>query len=166
MVAKVLKTEMVQKISIVPRGQALGYVLKFPDEDRYLLTEQELMNKISALLAGRGAEQLVFNEVTTGAKDDLDKATSIARQMVCSYGMSSLGPMVVDEHYIKHNYEMLRVEIKKILDKGYKEALRILGENMDILHHISNTLMEKETINNEELDQIFKIFEKPMDCAT
>ncbi len=166
LVAKVLKTEMVQKISIIPRGQALGYVLKFPDEDRYLLTEKELMNKIVTLLAGRAAEQLVFNEVTTGAKDDLDKATNIAREMVCSYGMSSLGPMAVNEHYIKHNYEILRIEIQKILDKGYKDALKILGENKDMLHHISNTLMEKETINSEELDEIFKIYEKPIDCAT
>ncbi len=165
-VSKILKTDMVQKISIIPRGQALGYVLKFPDEDRYLLTKQELMNKISGLLAGRAAEQLIFDEVTTGAKDDLDKATHIAKEMVCSYGMSSLGPMALDEHHIRHSYDMIRKEIKDILDRGYREATKILKENKDILNHIADTLLEKETINSDELDDIFKLYEKPMDCAT
>ena len=124
------------------------------------------MNKISGLLAGRAAEQFVFNEITTGAKDDLDKATNIAKEMVCSYGMSSLGPMAMNEQYIKHNYDILRTEIKKILDMGYKESLRIVEENKDLLNHVANTLMENETIDNEELDDIFKIYENPFDCAT
>ena len=157
---------MVQKVSIIPRGQALGYVLKFPEEDRYLLTERELINKIITLLAGRAAEELVFREITTGAKDDLDKATKIAREMVCSYGMGSLGPIAIDEQYIKHNYGVLRDEIKRILDYCYKEALKILDENKSLLYHIANTLMEKETMDGEELDEIFKIYEKPIDCAT
>ncbi len=165
-VSKILETDMVQKISIVPRGHALGYVLKFPDEDRYLLTKQELMNKISALLAGRAAEQLIFNEITTGAKDDLDKATRIAKEMVCSYGMSTLGQMALDEHHIKYSYDMIREEIKKILDTGYKNALEILEENKSILNHIANILLEKETINFDELEKIFKLYEKPMDYAT
>lgn len=166
LVSKILKIDMVQKISIIPRGQALGYVLRFPEEDRYLFTEKELLNKISALLAGRAAEELTFNEITTGAKDDLDKATNIAKEMVCSYGMSSLGPMAVEKEYIYYNYETVRIEIKKILEEGYKKSMKILKENQDLLHHISNTLMEKESINSEELDDIFKIYEKPMDCAT
>lgn len=166
LVAKLLNTEMVQKVSIIPRGQALGYVLKFPEEDRYLLTERELINKIITLLAGRAAEELVFREITTGAKDDLDKATKIAREMVCSYGMGSLGPIAIDKQYIKHNYGVLRDEIKRILDYCYKEALKILDENKSLLYHIANTLMEKETMDGEELDEIFKIYEKPIDCAT
>lgn len=166
LVSKVLKTDMVQKISIIPRGQALGYVLKFPEEDRYLLTKKELMNKIAGLLAGRGAEELVFNEITTGAKDDLNKATNIAKEMVCSYGMSPLGHMALDENFIKNNYNVLRIEIKAILDECYKNSSQILEENKEILHHISNVLMEKETINSEELDGIFKQYEKPLDCAT
>lgn len=166
LVAKLLKTEMVQKVSIVPRGQALGYVLKFPEEDRYLLTERELMNKIVTLLAGRAAEELIFKEVTTGAKDDLDKATKIAREMVCSYGMSSLGPITIDEQHIKYDYELLRAEMKRILDKGYKDALKILEENRTLLNHIADTLIEKESIDSKELEQIFKIYENPIDCAT
>ena len=124
------------------------------------------MNRISGLVAGRAAEQLIFDEVTTGAKDDLDKATHIAKEMVCSYGMSSLGPMALDEHHIRHSYDMIRKEIKDILDRGYREATKILKENKDILNHIADTLLEKETINSDELDDIFKLYEKPMDCAT
>ncbi|MBZ2175939.1 AAA family ATPase [Schnuerera sp. xch1] len=165
-VCKILNVDMVQKISIVPRGHALGYVLKFPEEDRYLLSEQELMNKISGLLAGRAAENLVFKEVTTGAKDDLDKATNIAREMVCAYGMSGLGLMAVDEHYIKYNYDIVRNEIKQILDKGYQRATKIIKENHELLHHISNVLMEKETIDSDELKRIFDLYETPIDCAT
>ena len=166
LVSKVLKIDMVQKISIIPRGQSLGYVLKFPEEDRYLMTQQELMNRISGLLAGRAAEELVFSEITTGAKDDLDKATHIARQMVCDYGMSSLGPMAIDDIYIKYNYDILRAEIKKILDRCYNRSLEILSENIKILHHIANILMEHENIDSGELDKIFKLYEKPMDYAT
>ena len=165
-VSQVLKTDMVQKISIIPRGKALGYVIKFPDEDRYLLTKKELLNKISALLAGRAAEELVFNEITTGAKDDLDKATNIAREMVCSYGMSNLGPVALDETYIKHNYDLIRIEMKDILEKRYEEAIKILKENKDILYFIANELLEKETIDSERLNEIFKIHEKPFDFAT
>lgn len=165
-VSKILNTDMVQKISIIPRGKALGYVLKFPDEDRYLFTKKELMNKIAALLAGRAAEELVFKEVTTGAKDDLDKATQIANNMVCSYGMSPLGPMALDENYIKHNSELIRVEVKNILEKAYKIAIEILQANIELLNIIAEELMEKETIDSERLDEIFKDYKKSLDCAT
>lgn len=166
LVSKILNTDLIQKISIVPRGQALGYVLKFPDEERYLLTQRELTAKITCLLAGRAAEEIVFNEITTGAKDDLNKATDIAREMVCSYGMSSMGTLALDEVYIRYNYDTIRLEIKSITDKCYKEALEILEENVDALHHIANILLEKETIDNEELDQIYAIYKKSLDCAT
>ena len=165
-VSKILNTDMVQKISIIPRGKALGYVLKFPEEDRYLFTERELMNKIVALLAGRAAEELIFNEITTGAKDDLDKATHIASEMVCSYGMSGLGPMALDENYIRHNLNLIRVEIKKILEKAYENAMKILYENKDLLNYIAGELLEKETIDSKRLDEIFENHEKPLDCAT
>lgn len=156
LVSKILDTDTVQKISIIPRGQALGYVLKYPDEDRYLLTEKELENKIVTLLAGRAAEQVVFNEITTGAKDDLSKATDIARAMVCHYGMSPLGTLALDELYIKYNYDTIRVEIKDITDRTYVEAIELIKDNIHILHIIADRLMEKETIDSEELDLIFK----------
>lgn len=166
LVSKILKTDMVQKISIVPRGQALGYVLKFPDEERYLLTEKELLNRITGLLAGRAAEQIVFNEITTGAKDDLSKATEIAQEMVCSYGMSPLGNIAIDEYYIKHNYDTIRCEIAKIIDKSFNNSLKIIEDNKAILFHISNELLDKETITNEELEKIFKEYKPSLDYAT
>lgn len=156
LVSKILDTDIVQKISIIPRGQALGYVLKFPEEDRYLLSENELENKIITLLAGRAAEQVIFNEITTGAKDDLSKATNIAREMVCSYGMSPLGTLALDDLYIKYNYDTIRVQIKDITDRTYKKAIELVEENIHILHIIAERLMEKETIDSEELDMIFK----------
>ncbi|HAE92883.1 MULTISPECIES: ATP-dependent zinc metalloprotease FtsH [Tissierella] len=165
LVAKILETDIVQKISIIPRGQALGYVLKFPDEERYLLTQSELKNKITCLLAGRAAEELIFKEITTGAKDDLNKATDIAREMVCSYGMSSLGTMALDESFMRYNSDIIRIEIKKITDERYIEALKIIEENKYLLHYIANTLLEKETIDSDELDNIFKLYKKPLPYA-
>lgn len=164
-VSKMLDIDKVQKISIVPRGHALGYVLKFPEEDRYLLTEQELFNKISALLAGRAAEFLVFKEVTTGAKDDLDKATNIAKEMVCNYGMSNLGLLTFNDSHIKYNYDILRDEIKDILEKAYKQALKILEDNKELLYKVSEVLMDKESIDSDELESIFKQYEKSTDVA-
>lgn len=164
-VAKILNIDKVQKISIVPRGHALGYVIKFPEEDRYLFTEQELMNKIAILLAGRAAEDIVFNEVTTGAKDDLEKATKLAEEMVCNYGMGGLGLMVVNESFLKFNYEKSRTEINKILEKGYQQAKKILVENKELLIKISDVLMEKESIDQDELEEIFMEYEKSSNCA-
>lgn len=165
LVAKILDTDIVQKISIIPRGQALGYVLKFPDEDRFLLSQKELENKIVTLLAGRAAEQVVFNEITTGAKDDLSKATNIAREMVCSYGMSPLGTLALDELYIKYNFDTIRLEIKEITDRTYKKAIELIEDNIHILHIIANKLMEEETIDSEELDIIFKEIERSKNYA-
>lgn len=166
LVSKILNTDVVQKISIVPRGKALGYVLKFPDEERYLLTKRELQYKIICLLAGRAAEEIVFNEITTGAKDDLIKATNIAMEMVCNYGMSSMGTLALDETYIKYNYDKIRLEIKKITDKAYNDSLQIIKENIDLLHLIANQLVEKETIDNKELEEIFKTKKVPYNYAT
>ena len=161
LVSKILDTDLIQKISIIPRGQALGYVLKFPDEERYLMTESDLKNKIASLLAGRAAEESVFKEITTGAKDDLNKATDIAHKMVCSYGMSSLGTMALDNSYSSEHSEIIRLEVKKITDEQYSRALKIIEEHKYILHHIADSLLEHETIDNEELDRIFKICEGP-----
>jgi cell division protease FtsH len=118
------------------------------------------------LLAGRAAEQYIFNEITTGSKDDLNKATDIAREMVCSYGMSSLGTLALDELYIRYNYDSIRVEIKEITDISYKQALTIIGDHSQILHDIANTLLENETIEKDELDLIFEKHETPLDYAT
>lgn len=166
LVSKILDTDVVQKISIVPRGQALGYVLKFPDEERYLLTKKELEYKIMGLMAGRAAEEIIFKEITTGAKDDILKATNIAREMVCSYGMSPLGTLALDETYIRYNYDTIRLEIKNITDQAYKDSLNIIMDNIDLLHKIANKLMEQETIDSDELDVIFKSYKSSYNYAT
>ncbi|MGN9164682.1 ATP-dependent metallopeptidase FtsH/Yme1/Tma family protein [Tissierellaceae bacterium HCP3S3_D8] len=165
LVSKILNIDVVQKISIVPRGQALGYVLKFPDEERYLMTRKELEYKIICLLAGRAAEEVVFKEITTGAKDDLVKATNIAMEMVCSYGMSSMGTLALDETYIRYNYDKIRLEIKNITDKAYEDSIKIIQDNLGLLHKIAKRLIENETINSEELDVIFKENERPTNYA-
>ncbi|SHH91150.1 ATP-dependent metallopeptidase FtsH/Yme1/Tma family protein [Sporanaerobacter acetigenes] len=166
LVSKILKTDMVQKISIIPRGQALGYVLKFPEEERYLMTKKELMSKITGLVAGRAAEQIVFGEITTGAKDDLTKATQIAQEMVCSYGMSSLGNISIDEYYVKNSFNIIREEMRKIIDECYENAIKIIEDNKIILFHIADLLMKQESITSEELDEIFKQYESNANCAT
>ena len=120
------------------------------------MTRKELENRIITLLAGRAAEEVVFNEVTTGAKDDLTKATDIARAMVCNYGMSSLGTLALDEVYIRYNYDTIRLEIKSITDRAYREAIRLIEDNMHILNIIADRLLEKESIDSQELDMILR----------
>lgn len=164
-VGKILKTDMIQKISIIPRGQALGYVLKFPDEDRYLISENELLNKITVLLAGRAAEQIIFNEITTGAKDDLKKATKIALDMVCDYGMSSFGNIAIDEKYLHYNFHIMEKEVKKITNLCFNRATQIIENNKIILSDVSNYLMENETMDGEQLNEIFKKYESLVDYA-
>ncbi len=155
-VGKLLNVDMIQKISIVPRGQALGYVLRMPDEERYLLTERELHDKIRVLLAGRAAEYAVFGEITTGAKDDLVKATEIAQEMVCSYGMSPLGNITIKEQYIKYSFNKVDREIKKILNNCYVDALKLVEANKDLLRIVSEYLLKNETMTGDELDCIFE----------
>ena len=154
LVGKLLNVDMIQKISIVPRGQALGYVLKLPDEERYLLTKNELLNKIKVLLAGRAAEQIVFHEVTTGAKDDLIKATEIAQEMVCNFGMSSIGNIAIKDQYIKYSFNQIDSEVKKIINNCFNDTLKIIEKNQIILSSIADYLLQNETLSGDELDQI------------
>ncbi len=154
LVGKILDVDMIQKISIVPRGKALGYVLKFPDEEKYLLSKKDLLNKIKVLLGGRVAEKIIFEEITTGAKDDLKKATEIAENMVCNYGMSSLGNLTIEEQLKKYNLEKINDEIKNILDECFNDTLKILQDNKIILKEIAKHLIQKEILEAEELDEI------------
>lgn len=151
-VGKLLDTDSIQKVSIVPRGQALGYVLKLPDEERYLHSKNDLKNKIKVLLAGRITEKVIFDEVTTGAKDDLEKATEIAEQMVCNYGMSSLGSTSIKPEYKKYSFKEIDLEIKKIIDACFEETLFIIKENQDLITHIAEFLLKNQTMTGEELD--------------
>ncbi len=156
----------VHKVSILPRGQALGYTMHYPTEDKYLTTRQEFLDKVSSLLAGRVAEEIVFNEVTTGASNDFERATAIARSMVCEYGMSeSLGPVVLGTRHgspflgrdwnEERNYSetvavQIDVEVRKIIDGCYESARQILTENRDKMEEIVRVLLEKEMLERED----------------
>ena len=156
----------VHKISILPRGRGLGYTMQLPVEDKYLVTRQEFMDQISGLLAGRVAEEVVYNEVTTGASNDFERATATARSMVCEYGMSDrLGPVVLGTRHgnpflgrdwnEERNYsETIAVEIDKevrsIIDECYERARQILNENRTKMDDIVRVLLEKEMLERED----------------
>jgi cell division protease FtsH len=169
LVARKLKdTDPVHKISIIPRGPALGYTLQLPQEDKYLTSKSEILSKLTVLLAGRATEETVFGEITTGAIDDLSKATTYAQKMVMEFGMSEkIGPLYLkkDEGEIflgrdivkQHNYsnetaKNIDDEIKRIVSDCYFKAKNIVIENKVILDRIVEKLLEKETITGEELE--------------
>ena len=162
--------EPVQKITIVPRTMgALGYVLNVPEEEKYLNSKKELEARIIVFLAGRAAEELVFHSVTTGAANDIEKATGIARAMVTQYGMSDkfglMGLAARQDQYLSGRTVMdcgeataaaVDDEVMRILKDSYEEAKRLLAENRDVLDQIAAFLIEKETITGKEFMQIFR----------
>ncbi len=174
LVAKLLPNcDPVHKVSIIPRGSAaLGYTLQLPSEDRYLVSKAELMERLSVLLAGRVAEELIFKDITTGAQNDLERATKIARQMVTEFGMSeSLGPITLGrkEHQVflgrdiaeDRNYSdevafQIDKEVEKIISSAYNRAKELLEKNKRKLKKIAASLLEKETLEREELDELLK----------
>ena len=166
----------VQKITIVPRGAAGGYNLMLPKEETYLSTKKELLETISGLLGGRVSEELVFNEMTTGAHNDFEKATKIARSMVTEYGMSDLGPVQFEHQessvflgrdYNKSQNFSIQVaneideQVRKIILEQYKVTKDILSKNMDLLDLIAKTLLEYETITKEQIDYLVKYGKMP-----
>jgi len=162
----------VQKITIIPRGQAGGYNLMLPKEETYLRTKKQLLDSISGFLGGRVAEEIMFNEVTTGAQNDFEKATKIARAMVTEYGMSDLGVVQYEEqqssvflgrdynnraqHFSHEVAKQIDEEISKIMKKQYEITKKIIKENMDLLKLIAETLLEYETITKEQIDYLVK----------
>ena len=168
----------VQKITIVPRGHAGGYNLMLPKEESYLSTKKELLESISGLLGGRVSEELVFNEVTTGAHNDFQQATKIARAMVTEYGMSDLGPLQLESQegsvFLGRDYNKsqnfsqqvafeIDQEMRKIIDECYKKTKKIISENRDLLDLIANALLENETITKEQIDFLIKNKRMPKD---
>src|SRR5579871_4554093 len=163
-------TNPIHKITIVSRGQALGLTISLPTEDRYMQTKQALQEEIAMTLGGRAAEELVFNEVTTGAANDLEKITSTAKQMVMRFGMSEkLGPRVLGRdtsmpflgremgHEPDYSEEVAREiddEVRRIIEDGHELALTVLREHMDDLHRISQILIERETIDKDQFERL------------
>ena len=161
----------VQKITIIPRGRAGGYNLMLPKEETYLRTKKELLDSISGFLAGRVAEEIMFNEVTTGAQNDFEQATKIARALVTEYGMSDLGPIQFEEQqssvFLGRDYnkaqnfshevaKQIDEEVRKIITVQYEVTKKIVKENMDLLKLIAETLLEYETITKEQIDYLVK----------
>lgn len=165
-------TDPVHKVTIIPRGRAGGYTLSLPKEDRYYATRSEMLDELKVLLGGRVAEALVLKEISSGASNDLQRATSLARQMICEYGMSTeLGPMTFghrqdqvflgrdigrDKDYSEEVAAKIDKEIRKFIDEAYQKTESLLNENMDKLHLIADALIERETLEGEEIDQLMK----------
>ena len=161
LVSELLPTvDKVQKVSIVPRGKALGYTLNLPQEDRYLKSRQELIDYMKVLLGGRVAEQITFGRVTTGASDDLSKVTMIARSMVYEYGMGTS----IRSHQVPANdwnvSEMMRQrrdeEVAEIAEEAYRGAQRLITDHRDLLDEIANKLLVDEVIEQAEIAQIMR----------
>ncbi|HEY9642041.1 MAG TPA: cell division protein FtsH, partial [Coleofasciculaceae cyanobacterium] len=161
-------TSQLEKISIVPRGMAaLGYTLQLPTEDRFLMSQEELQGQIATLLGGRSAEEIVFNSITTGASNDLQRATDLAERMVTTYGMSKvLGPLAYQQGQQNQflgetmnprrlvspqTAEAIDQEVKTIVETAHQQALDILNRNRELLETISNKLLETEVIEGDEL---------------
>jgi cell division protease FtsH len=163
-------TDPVHKITIVSRGQALGLTISLPTEDKYLTTRSALMHQMAMTLGGRAAEEIVFHEVTTGAANDLEKITSMAKQMIMRFGMSEkLGPRVLgknfDQPFLGRDYgaeadyseEIAREiddEIRRVIEEAHELALAVLREHMDELHKISAILIERETIDRDQYERL------------
>ena len=161
----------VHQISIVPRGMAGGYTMYRPTEDKSFMSKTEMEETIVSMLGGRAAEQLILNDISTGASNDIERATKIAREMVTKYGMSEklgtimfgsgqeevfLGRDIAQQRdYSEETASIIDAEVKKIIDKGYATALNLLNENVDKLHVVAGILLEKEKIDGEEFEAIF-----------
>ena len=170
-------TDPVHKVSIIPRGRAGGYTLMFPEEDRYYMTRSELLDRVSTLLGGRVSEKLVLNDISTGAQNDLERATQIVRQMIMEYGMSdSLGPITLgrkqdqvflgrdlgrDRDYSEEIAKAIDQEIRKTIDDCYQRAQDILEEDRSKLEMIARALLEKETLNSKEIKALVEGRELP-----
>jgi cell division protease FtsH len=165
-------TDEVHKISIVSRGQALGYTISLPAEDRYLTTKGTLMDQMAMTLGGRAAEELVFNEVTTGAANDIERITSTAKQMIMRFGMSEkLGPRVLGRNhdmpflgremgaepdYSEEIAKEIDDEIRRVIEEAHDKATTVLREHMNELHRLSAILIERETIDKTEFERLIQ----------
>ena len=165
-VSQFLPTQQaVKEVSIVPRGMAGGYTMYKSDEDKYYISKTEMQEKLIALLGGRAAEQVALNEISTGASNDLEVATKIARDMIAVYGMNDkIGPISLRADNGEYDLELfgenmkdvIGDEVKKIIDTAYRDAQTILRQNMDKLDQIASVLLEKEKINEEEFKRFFE----------
>jgi cell division protease FtsH len=166
----------VHKVTIIPRGMALGVTQQLPLDDRYTYSRDYLMTRLAMMFGGRIAEELVFGHMTTGAGDDIEKATGLARKMVCEWGMSKeLGPMTFGKHeeqvflgrdlahqkdYSEHTAIEIDREVRRIIDDAYHKARQLLSDNLPLLHAVAERLLEKEVLDGAEVGEMVKAFQE------
>ena len=176
-------TDPVHKISVIPRGRALGYTLTLPEEDKFMMTREELADELAMLLGGRVAEELIVGDVTTGAANDIERATKVARQMVTEYGMSDIiGPLTLGqkqhEVFLGRDFQTqpdysdqvafeIDNEVRRLIDEAHDEALGILQEQREKLDQLASILIERETLEREEVERFLADVPKrsPRDLA-
>ncbi|MEO0087863.1 MAG: ATP-dependent zinc metalloprotease FtsH [candidate division WOR-3 bacterium] len=165
-------TDPIHKVTIIPRGMALGVTQQLPIDDRRIYSKTYCVNQLTVMLGGRAAEEIVFGDISTGSRDDIDKATQLARMMVCEWGMSEkLGPLTLgkreEEIFLGKEFGLHRSiseetakiideEIKNFVEGAHQKALEIIKNNEQLLHRIANKLLEKEILTGEEIDEIIK----------
>ena len=170
------------KVTIIPRGMALGITMQLPTEDRYLMTKAEIIDRIMVMLGARAAEQLIFHESTTGAYDDLQKASNLARKMVMEWGMSQeLGPIslgrkheqvflgrdiVEERNYSEEVASQIDTEVRRIIDECYAKAHHLLETNIDKLHRLAEALLERETVEADEVESLLSDKPHPSPVTT
>jgi cell division protease FtsH len=171
LVAKLIPgTDPVHKVSIIPRGRALGVTMQLPIEDKHSYTKESLLDRIAVLMGGRAAEEIIFNSKTTGAGNDIERATEIARKMVCEWGMSDkMGPvtfgkkdesiflgrdMAMHKNFSEATAVEIDNEIRRIVDENYSRVVKMLSEHVDLLHKLSKELIEKENLTGDEVEKI------------
>ena len=163
-------TDPVHKVSIIPRGRALGVTMQLPIEDKHSYSRESLMNRIAVLMGGRAAEELIFKSLTTGAGNDIERATEMARKMVCEWGMSpKMGPvsfgkkdeqiflgreMAATKNYSEATAVEIDAEIRQIVEENYRLAYQLLSDNIDTLHRLSQLLIEKESLSGADVDDL------------
>jgi cell division protease FtsH len=160
----------IHKVTIIPRGMALGVTQTLPKEDRLSLTKEKAENTIAFLMGGRLAEELIFGHQTTGAGNDIERATDLARRMVCEWGMSeTLGPLTfgkkeeaiflgreIAQHrdYSEETARMIDKEVREIVERNYKRAKQLLTEKIEVLHNLAKALLEHEVLDGDEVESI------------
>jgi cell division protease FtsH len=171
LVAKLIPgTDPIHKVSIIPRGRALGVTMQLPIEDKHSYTKESLLDRIAVLMGGRAAEEIIFNSMTTGAGNDIERATEIARKMVCEWGMSEkMGPvtfgkkdesiflgrdMAMHKNFSEATAVEIDNEIRRIVDENYSRVVKMLSEQQDLLHKLAKELIEKENLTGDEVEKI------------
>jgi len=177
LVARMLPgTDPIHKVTIIPRGRALGLTQQLPVDEKHTYPREYLMNSIMILLGGRAAEELVIKDFTTGAGNDIERATTLARKMVCEWGMSDkMGPLsygkkeeqiflgrefATHKDYSEETAKRIDEEVSRIVMSGYEGAKKLLSDHLDLLNRVAAELLEKEVINGQELDDLIGIGQK------